>query len=211
MEADRKEVLRYLGYSRKDIPDPKTEGLIEECINELSKAASPKFTYAFCDIEISEGVTKTGFFDIKSRALAISLKGCARAVLFAATLGIEADYIIKKYTKINMPKAVVCQAAATELIEKYCDLACGNIGSELGDGFYLRPRFSPGYGDFDIKHQKDFISVLNCPKKIGVTLTDSMMLLPIKSVTAIMGISSEKCEKGGCEACAKKDCEFRRR
>ena len=77
---------------------------------------------------------------------------------------------------------------------------------------WLRPRFSPGYGDFDIHHQDDILRMLDTAKKIGLTMTDSYMLTPTKSVTAIIGISDtqEKCHIKGCEACEKKDCIYRR-
>ena len=48
--------------------------------------------------------------------------------------------------------------------------------------------------------------MLDCAKKIGLTMTDSYMMSPTKSVTAIIGISTEKerCPISGCEACGKK-------
>ena len=71
---------------------------------------------------------------------------------------------------------------------------------------YLRPRFSPGYGDFDICYQEPVVRMLNCAKTIGLTLTDSFMMTPTKSVTAVIGISTQKdrCPISGCEVCTKK-------
>ena len=80
------------------------------------------------------------------------------------------------------------------------------------EGLYARPRFSPGYGDFSLEHQKEITSILNTPKTIGLTVTDTLILAPAKSVTAIIGFSTTKqyCHKHGCEVCKKIDCEFRR-
>ena len=80
------------------------------------------------------------------------------------------------------------------------------------DKNYLRPRFSPGYGDFSILYQKDVLRMLDAPKKIGLTMTDGYMLTPTKSVTAIIGISNTKepCHRKGCEECDKSDCVYRR-
>ena len=80
------------------------------------------------------------------------------------------------------------------------------------DGYYIRPRFSPGYGDFDIAHQDMILRMLDTAKKIGLTLTGGNMLTPSKSVTAVIGLSETEtsCHIKGCEACQKKDCAYRR-
>ena len=86
------------------------------------------------------------------------------------------------------------------------------IAKELDAGLYLRPRFSPGYGDFSILHQKELLQMLEAPKKIGLTLTEGYMLTPTKSVTALLGMSKDakECDIKGCEACTKEDCIYRR-
>ena len=109
--------------------------------------------------------------------------------------------------------AVVLQACAAAELEEYCDEQQKKISTELEkSGLYLRPRFSPGYGDFPIEFQEPIMRMLDCAKKIGLTMTDSYMMSPTKSVTAIIGISTEKerCPISGCEACGKKDCAYRR-
>ena len=78
-------------------------------------------------------------------------------------------------------------------------------------GLKLRPRFSPGYGDFSIAHQRDITRELDTARRLGLTVTESLMLAPMKSVTAVIGLSETGgCTGGGCEACAKTDCDFRR-
>ena len=106
-------------------------------------------------------------------------------------------------------------AASDNPVEKngWMDEQQKKISTELEkSGLYLRPRFSPGYGDFPIEFQEPIMRMLDCAKKIGLTMTDSYMMSPTKSVTAIIGISTEKerCPISGCEACGKKDCAYRR-
>ena len=99
------------------------------------------------------------------------------------------------------------------MLEEYCDSRQLEIGEELErEGEYLRPRFSPGYGDFDIHYQEPLMRMLDCAKTIGLTMTDSYMMSPSKSVTAVIGVSrtQERCPVEGCEACSKTDCEYRR-
>lgn len=152
-------------------------------------------------------------FRTESRSLSRNLKDCEQVILFAATLGTEADSLIRKYSKLQMSKAVTMQAAATAMIESYCD----EINTELKEtfekkGLYLRPRFSPGYGDFPLECQRDITAVLETAKRIGIMLTDSLLMTPSKSVTAVMGVSRKphRCEVRGCELCSKTDCAYRR-
>lgn len=209
---DRKEVLRYLGYG-KSAADENVNLLIDQCAMELYDVASPKHIYKIMPVsetgdEIhAEGVT------IKSRNLTKNLFGCDRMVLFAATLGPQVDQLIAKKSCLAMSEAVIMQATAAVAIEEYCDLCQDEIAKvAVEEGFFLRPRFSPGYGDFSIAHQHDFMRLLDCPRKIGLTMTEKYLLVPSKSVTAVIGLSKDdaKCHKSGCEVCNKKDCAFRR-
>ena len=82
-------------------------------------------------------------------------------------------------------KALLFQAMGGERIEALCDVFCDSIAEEYGVG--LKPRFSPGYGDLSIECQKEIFDILGYQKKIGLTLTDSFMMSPTKSVTALFG------------------------
>ena len=203
-----KEALRYLGYGRNEA-DEEVNKKFNECYEALEKAVMPKSVVYECDIDVNNGIIKAGNVTVKSNNLSKNLMGCKRAVFMAATLGQGADMLIRRLSKTDMPMAVIADALATAMIEEYCDEICLNLKSK---GYNLRPRFSPGYGDFDIIHQKDFINILDCYKKIGLAVTDGLMLAPSKSVTAIMGISDkdDKCTISGCEVCEKTDCSYRR-
>ena len=134
-------------------------------------------------------------------------------ILLGATLGFGVDMLMKRYSLTDMAQAVVLQAAAAAMLEEYLDDWQENKALELEEeGKYLRPRFSPGYGDFSIQHQETILRMLDTSKRIGLTMTESCMLTPTKSVTALIGISDTKipCHRKGCESCDKTDCRFRR-
>ena len=175
---------------------------------------SRKSIYRIFHLErIEEDFIQFGSLDIRSKSLGKNLKGCDKIVLFGATLGIGADQMIRKVSMKDMAKAVVLQACAAALLEEYCDECQDKIAREmLEEKRYLRPRFSPGYGDFSISHQRRIIQILDCAKTIGLTLTESCMMVPAKSVTAVMGASilEVRCHTKGCEECTKKDCLYRR-
>lgn len=208
---EKKEVLRYTSY-KSDNVDYETDKKIEQNIIKVKNDLSLKSTYNVFDLENDLEISFAGV-TFNSKNLMKNLKGCDKVIIFAATLGIKIDMEIKKLSKINISDSFIFNACATAAIENYCDQIQSYLKEIfLNEGYFLRPRFSPGYGDFSIEHQKDFASLLNTPKIIGLTLTDSLILIPTKSVTAIIGLSKNdlKCDKLGCENCNKIDCNFRR-
>lgn len=112
-----------------------------------------------------------------------------------------------------MSRAVVLQACAAARIESYCNEINDKLKAEAAEeGLYLRPRFSPGYGDLPLSCQPDFCRVLEAEKTVGITLTESFLMMPSKSVTAVIGVSkiAAGCVKEGCEVCSNKNCLCRR-
>lgn len=212
-DARTKEAIRYLGYGRHAV-DERTLALIADSFRELESCVRAKSVYRIFDcIHVQSDELQIGKMRIKSKSLGRNLKGCAGVVVFGATLGTGVDFLMKKYSLTEMTKAVILQACAAAFLEEYCDELQEKIARELREnGQWLRPRFSPGYGDFDVHHQKDIIRMLDTAKTIGLTMTESYMLTPTKSVTAVIGISDteEKCHIKGCEVCTKTDCIYRR-
>ncbi len=210
---NRREVRRYLGYGNKDA-DEMVNRLIEDSICQLEEVVYPKATYQVYPLKCgNDHWLDLTAFSVQSKNLTRNLSGCEEVILFAATLGIQADQLIGKISRKSMSQAVVMQAVAAAMIEAYCDSWQDKLQEIFREkGKYLRPRFSPGYGDFPLKFQEPFLQALNCPKKIGLTMTDTLLLVPSKSVTVVIGISKtdDKCHKKGCEECQKKDCFFRR-
>lgn len=211
IQTDRAEVLRYLGYKRgsgAEIPL-----VVDECINEIHTALQCKACYdRFKISEKEHGTLNLGFAETSSAALRKNLRGCDEIIVFTATIGFEVDRIIQKYSILSPAHAVTAQAAGAAAIEKWCDLLCERFKQRcISEKRYLRPRFSPGYGDLSIKLQSDIIHILDCTRKIGVSLTDSLIMLPGKSVSAIIGISDKDIGcRSGCEVCENTQCEFRR-
>ena len=207
-----KEAVRYLGYGKTTI-DEKILIMIQESFVELEKISELKSNYRIFELTENDDELQIEKLQIKSTSLQKNLKGCRRVILFGATMGIRVDRKIRTYEITDMAKAVVMQACAAAKLEEYCDEVLDKIAQQLAeDKLYLRPRFSPGYGDFSILHQKEILDMLDAPKRIGLTMTDAYMLAPTKSVTAIFGVSNKKepCHQKGCEECTKADCLYRR-
>ena len=212
--APYQEGCRYLGYKKGAQPDPETERLIRACTARVEQAAEPRTVSTVLPLTFCEGNTmELGPIRVKSAALHRNLLGCEEVILFAATLGLEVDRLIARAGAGRVAEGAIYQAAGAALIEEVCDTANAALRQEsLAEGWYLRPRFSPGSGDVPIPCQPEIARLLRTPERIGLTVTDSMLLLPIKSVTAVIGRSRQAiaCHRQGCEACGKTDCAFRR-
>ena len=153
------------------------------------------------------------FLSAHAAALAQPLHGCQELYIFAATVGLGLDRLIGKYSRLAPAKALFFQAIGAERIEALCDQFCAALKKRLQtEGLYLRPRFSPGYGAFPLAAQREIFRLLDCPKRIGLTLNESLLMSPSKSVTALAGISPcpPASRQQGCQSCTKTDCVYKR-
>lgn len=213
MEVSRREIYRYMGYGNQE-PDGRVKEMTERCLKELQEAVSPRFFSRTFPLTLRpESVVDFTCFQTRSEGLSRNLKGCEQVILFAATLGAGADLLIRRYSRLEMGRAVILQAAGAAMIEAYCDAENERLRKQfLEAGYFLRPRFSPGYGDFLLSAQRDMVRVLEAEKRVGITLTDGLIMVPSKSVTAVIGAGrkSAGCDAEGCVSCGKEDCPYRR-
>ena len=210
--VNRDEVLRYLGYRRQEADDAVAE-LADTCLEELKRCTAAKYISRTFSMDIRGACVSFGGVAVHSDMLANHLEGCREVIAFAGTLGAQVDRLIHRYSQTTMSRAVVMQAAATAMLEAYCDEWMGELGREARErGLYLRAQFGPGYGDFSIAHQADMLALLDCGRRIGLTMTDSYMLTPTKSLTCLLGLTADagSCHMVKCAACDNVGCAFRR-
>lgn len=180
------EILRYSG-AKGDNSDLRP--IIDECIDELGDGL--KFLVCYDELALkTEGDTVFfGDFSVRSKSVSKNLFGCSSVIVFSATVGIEIDRLILKYGRISPTKALFFQSIGAERIEALCDAFCYFIKEQkTKENKSIRPRFSAGYGDCPLSIQKDLFALLDCPKKIGLSLTKNLMMTPSKSVSAFIGI-----------------------
>lgn len=201
------EILRYMGC-KEDSEEIKS--IVYECLKEISGVIKPKACYMLFEIEKNEEeeFVDFGIFNLKSKYLSKNLSKSEQCFIIGATIGHGIDRLILKYSKISPAKALCLQSIGTELIEDFCDLLEGFIKKQIGKN--LRPRFSPGYGDVDLSFQNTIFSVLQLEKSAGITLTDSNIMRPSKSVTAFIGVGNDECLEDKCLLCDKNNCEYRK-
>lgn len=209
---NEREVWRYAGYQNPNIVvDEKLVQLFEEVKEELRDAFQYQVCYLKTPISWENGMP-TLPFSSESKNLAQSLKNSSQVVVFAATIGLEIDKKIARYQHLSKVKALLMQAYGAERIECLCDVFCKEIEEEVRkEGLTCTARFSPGYGDLPLETQREVFALLQPERRVGISLGESLLMRPSKSVTAIFGIG--RCvgpqAKQGCSQCEKEDCEFR--
>lgn len=214
---DKTEVLRYLGCKGQTI-DQTTEQAVEKGIAQLLAAAKPRYTYRVFETEFlperaEVHLTGSGVC-LQGEDIMRHLKHSPKCALLGATLGIEADNLIRIAQNTGMLEAVVLDACATDFIEKVCDKAEEEIiALAEKEGFSTTFRYSPGYGDLPLEVQPTVCAALDTLRRIGVTVSDSLIMIPRKSVTAVIGFTTEASENPApCEFCTMREkCEFRKR
>ena len=187
---DYLEAARYLGYSKISVPEEDVFNLIKECCTELYDYISPKAVYEIFPLK-NDGA-HIEFADIKldSKNLGVNLRDCSEVCILASTIGPKTDALIRKYGMTDTVRAGILQACGAMYIEKFVDYVNDKIKKEAElSGKTTKPRYSPGFGDVSLEVQKDFFRFLPCTR-IGLTLMDTLIMSPEKSVTAFIGIKN---------------------
>lgn len=184
MKPDRAEILRYLRMGNA-APDAALVQRIDAVEEKVLAVARPRHLADLVALEFPESTEcLVGPLKLRSAALRRTLAGAKRAYLFAATLGHEVDLLLRRYAATDSADLLIAQAVATAVLEGYADEACEALEGPR------TPRFSPGYGDLPLETQRDFLAAVDGQRRLGITLTDTCLMIPSKSVTAIIGILS---------------------
>lgn len=194
--------------------DARLTAQLSEAEKLLFAAARPKAVYKL----MAKDDVKTKGFSIEKH-----LEGCHKVIVMAATLGIGVDNLLRKTQITDMAMAVMIDSGASVLIEQVCDdfeqqIKQRMLSSASSDGPELRPeymtsRFSPGYGDYPLTEQSRIIGYLDAQRQIGLHVTADSLMIPGKSITALMGIADHPVtgRLATCNECVLKDkCTLRK-
>lgn len=215
MKIDITEILRYLGY-KNQVLDENIKILIDQCIKEIQDISKKSYVYKFYDIDKTDSAIKLIDTNVLLTGddIMYHLKYSSKCAVMAVTLGAMVDSKIKYYEKTNLTKALIMDSCATAAVESVCDEVEEKIKEEaFFMGFGITYRYSPGYGDLPIELQHSILTLLETYKKIGLTVSENSILLPRKSVTAIIGLQGLqiKREASGCRTCNNfQFCQFRK-
>ncbi len=190
---DLSEIRRYAGMRGEEA---ETEAILRSCLREAEDQLVYKVCYREFAVSKQGNELDLGFVRTASADLARNLEGCDSVLLFAATVGLGIDRLIARYAAVSPTRSLFFQAIGAERIESLCGAFVRYLSTQKADGgTSLRPRFSPGYGDLPLQLQADIFAALDCPRKIGLFLNQSLLMSPTKSVTALVGLTNNATTK----------------
>ncbi len=212
MKLDVNEALRYLGVRGE--PDPELSAQVARTAEELTNLLTPRYTYQVFDLAPAPGGIRLAGTEtvLPGTTAARMLGSCRQAALLACTLGARFDQMLLAAQARDMARAVVLDACGGAWVEAGCDEAEHEIAARF-PGQYLTDRFSPGYGDLPLSLQSGLCALLDTPRRLGLYVTESDMLHPVKSVTALVGIADapQPARVRGCGACTLREtCAYRK-
>lgn len=203
------EALRYLGVRQAGAALRTQMTALAE---ELQSHIQPRCTWRAVDLPSDSACQLSGSMPLPHSALAQSvLTDCTHAAVLVCTLGAEFDLWVRREQARDISRAVMLDALGSAWVEAGCDAAEEAIRARF-PGMYLTDRFSPGYGDLPLDVQPT-LAALAGAGRIGVTVTDSLLMNPQKSVTAIVGIAEhpQPARIRGCAFCPlSKTCQYRK-
>ena len=211
LEISAAETRRYAGLKNAKNFDEKN---ISAACDEALLLLQVRGVYKIYDYDCKNNIVNSAPpFKIVGNSIIKHLAGCEKVACIAVTVGenIELE-VTKKFDAGEYVSSVLLDAAATAAVEQAADELEKAIAREVAkQSLKMRWRFSPGYGDWQLDNQKKFFYVTGAPE-IGMTLTESLMLVPRKSVTAIIGLEKNFSDaknilhKKNCATCSKIDC-----
>lgn len=193
---DKNEVLRYLGYRGQCI-DKDLIARLDEVIEQCESDLQPKGTSVFFDIEHvqPEGdpcitLVNTDLV-LEGASIQKHLAGSQRVAAMAVTLGARSEQELRRLSSTDPVVALLYDASCSAFVESAAEATQQNIAEEMQHmGYEIGKRYSPGYGDFPLAMQPTLLRALEANKRLGITVTEGNLLLPSKSITAVVGLKA---------------------
>ena len=212
MELNVSEALRYLGV--RGAPDPALLSQLSTAADRLARAAPPRWVWRAYPLAFGpEGPALEGAgLALPGEMAARMLGGCAQAAVLNCTLGAAFEALLRAEQARGMARAALLDACGSAWVEAGCDEAQAEISARF-PGLHPTDRFSPGYGDLPLSLQRDICGALDAPRRLGVQVTDSLLLNPSKTVTAVIGLSDrpQPARIRGCAYCdLRENCQYRK-
>ncbi len=185
-------IIHLLGYDNNSIPAPVLDS-IHQSIEDLNKIIRYTGGYKIIDknlvsidkknVQIENSIFNTG------KIISFNLKGSETIAILVATIGDNvSEYIRTLLDNGDTLNGYIADQIASEVVESWVDYIENELEKFVNQsGFRITNRYSPGYCGWNVSDQQKLFALL--PKKFcGVSLTESSLMIPIKSVSAVIGI-----------------------
>ena len=188
---DTKSITDALRYMRVP-PEAHNDELVltvQNAFTKLQEFITPRFLWGRFKITHTDGGIQLEDTNIYSKDISRLTSRSNECILIAATLGHEVDRQISIAQQKNMLEGLALDSCASVMIDSCIDSFIeSEIVPSLSETERLTHRFSPGYGDLSMNVTEDIIAILDATRRIGLSVTRSLMMSPVKSVTAIAGL-----------------------
>lgn len=214
IEIDKAEALRYAGHRDGALAEP-LQTLLDDCCAKVQALARPRMVLRVFSFADHDPVRLAGTDLVLPGAdIASLLADSQSCALMAVTIGSQVELAIRSAQVTDMTRALFLDACASAAVESACEAGEQALREELGGPppFFTR-RYSPGYGDLPLALQRPLLQLLDAGRKIGLSVSESGLLTPRKSVTAIVGLNKMQMtkEKSGCAVCSNREtCLYRK-
>lgn len=192
----RRAVLRTLGYRGQEIA-PGIDARIDGCAARALELAHPRSSWAVFDV-VGRSARDDGASEIHLAGTALTLTGSSIArhldgavscAVMAVTVGMDVERELKRLSATDSVASVIFDAAASVAAEEAAAACQKSISADAAArGLYTNARFSPGYGDLPLAVQPVLLASVDAQRRLGIALTDTLLMVPTKSITALMGI-----------------------
>lgn len=190
------EVLPFLKMNKE--PSPREKELIEHYLMKIKQKAQPIGVWKTFPVKYwsPEKISLEGSpLLLAGKNTAQHFQTCDQITLLATTLGSEIDCLLAHLSPCNPAHALIADGVASTAIESFTEQLDRYLATQIRrKGYFPTARFSPGYGDWPLNWQKEFLLSLDS-KKIGITITPYFLLQPCKSITAALGWSNLPLER----------------
>lgn len=182
-----RDAARYLGIRGK--PAGEALAVLESAYPMAQEAALPRSLMRRAAMRACEGrLMIADVLAIPSLDLCRLFAGAREGLALAVTLGAPLDALVRRLMLTDPALGAAVGACASALVDEYIDGLLEEQSAALAaEGLRLSPRFSPGYGDAPLSCQGPLLSWLEA-RRIGISLTSGGLMLPEKSVTALMAL-----------------------
>lgn len=219
---DRSEMLRYLGYNGQKIGS-ELSARIEAVVEELELTIEPRGVRQVFAVDAA-GTDAAGMpsirlvgtqIELRGRDIYRHLKDARLCAVLACTLGMACERRLRTLASQHPLESAVYDAACSAYVEaavEQMDAKAKVDASALG--LIGNWRFSPGYGDCPLTAQPQILATLNATRLLGLSTTATNLLMPTKSVTAVIGLFDDEVHDADtrptCKICRQREhCRFR--
>lgn len=202
-QIQMREVLHFLGWRGQSVEESLKAQIRSTILAVQNELRANVITRQF-ELDAARQMKDTAFIP-KGNDICALLRDCDRAIVMAATLGAQSERLLLRTQAKSSADALLMDAVLSAAIEAVCDEQERLLREDCSlHGLYLTDRFSPGYGDMPLEQSREICAVLQTEKTIGLTVAASGIMIPRKSVTAILGISSvpQKRRPSPCALCS---------